>query len=107
MIHWHELTSSEQIDAITEASRARDQLIFKHSTRCSISAMALEKFESVPPKPNLDYHKLLVVEDRPVSLEVAQRYDIIHQSPQILQIRDGECIMHTSHWEIEMARVMS
>ncbi len=107
MIEWISLNSSEGIQEILDKSSDRDQLIFKHSPTCSISAMSLEKFESVAPKPNIDYYKLLVVEDRPVSLEVAERFDVIHQSPQILQIREGKCVMNKSHWAISMDEVLS
>ncbi len=102
MIHWIPLADHSLLQTIDQNSVDRDQLIFKHSTRCSISAMALEKFESVEHKPHIDYYKLLVVEDRPVSLDVAERYGVIHQSPQILQIRNGECIVNRSHWQISM-----
>ncbi len=106
MIEWIPLTSSEGITELTSKSYQKDQLIFKHSPRCSISVMALEKFESADPKPNIDYYKLHVVDDRPVSLEVASTFDVIHQSPQILQIRDGKCVMDQSHWAISMDEVL-
>ncbi len=107
MIDWILLDSENILQKLIEKSKTKDQLIFKHSPRCSISVMALEKFESVPPKSDIDYYKLLVLDNRPISQEVARIFDVIHQSPQILQIRDGKCIQDKSHWAISMEEVVS
>jgi len=74
-------------------------LIFKHSTRCPISTHAHNEFQAwldskgASPRTAL----VLVVEDRPVSLEVARRLGVAHQSPQAILVSDGVATWDASH----------
>ena len=45
-MHWNELTELEQLEALINQSEEQPVLIFKHSTRCSISRFALKQFEN-------------------------------------------------------------
>lgn len=77
------------------------QLLFKHSTTCPISAKAHEEFQSFVsenPTPSAIVH---VIEDRPVSNQIAEDFGIKHESPQIFLIEDGEVRWNTSHWKIK------
>jgi bacillithiol system protein YtxJ len=44
-VNWVNLTSSGQLHELIKEAATTPVLLFKHSTRCSISAMALNRFE--------------------------------------------------------------
>jgi bacillithiol system protein YtxJ len=101
-INWIPLTSLEQLDEIETASKDKQILIFKHSTRCSISRMALKQFEKefdLDNKVNAYFLDLIAYRD--VSNEIASRYNVVHQSPQLLLIKDGKSIYNASHSDID------
>lgn len=105
---WNQLTESVQLDEIVEQSKAKPVLIFKHSTRCIISRTVLKNFEK---EFNLDEkvipYYLDLLEYRPISNEIASRFNVIHQSPQLLVIKDGMCIYNTSHESIEVNKLIT
>ncbi|KIC01990.1 bacillithiol system redox-active protein YtxJ [Flavobacterium sp. JRM] len=101
-INWIPLTSLEQLDEIETASKDKQILIFKHSTRCSISRMALKQFEKefdLDNKVNAYFLDLIAYRD--VSNEIASRFNVVHQSPQLLLIKDGKSIYNASHSDID------
>lgn len=78
-------------------------VLFKHSTRCPISAEAYGQFMrhvTQEAHPGVDYALVLVVEARPVAMAVAKALGVKHESPQVMLIRDGKAAWHTSHWRI-------
>jgi bacillithiol system protein YtxJ len=100
MSRWIELNHLSQIDEIKAASGYN--LIFKHSTRCSISLMAKRGFESdwevIPTNINLYFLDLIKYRD--ISSYIAETFHVHHESPQALLIKDGECILDSSHGDI-------
>lgn len=107
MTTWTELNSIEQIRTIDELSRDQPVLIFKHSTTCSISAMAKmrleDQWESSGEFDQIYYLDLLRY--RAISNEIAKHYHVHHESPQLLVIKDGECILDSSHLQITLDEV--
>jgi len=101
-ILWIPLTHSDQLDQIEENSHLRPQIIFKHSTTCGISRMVLRMFEGNLNEfgSQMDFYFLDLHAYRSVSDKVAQRFQVIHQSPQILVIRNGVTVAHDSHGAI-------
>jgi bacillithiol system protein YtxJ len=99
---WKTLTSETQLDEIAELSKTKTVLIFKHSTRCGISRMVLSRFEeSLSDNPEeLVFYYLDLLNYRAISDEVAARFQVLHQSPQLLVIKNGGCVAHDSHYEI-------
>lgn len=91
------ITTMEQLEAIHEASFQAPQLIFKHSTSCNISADAWEELQ----QSDFQVHYLDLLTYRPISNAIADKYDVVHKSPQVLVIKDGNCIYHESHWRIK------
>lgn len=78
-------------------------VLFKHSTRCPVSAEAYEQFLAhfnKEPVPQFEYALVLVVESRPVSNAVAEDLNLKHESPQVILIKDKQAVWHTSHWRI-------
>lgn len=99
---WKPLTSVFQLDEIAEVSKTNTVLLFKHSTRCGISRMVLSRFEeSLADNPEeVVFYFLDLLRFREVSDEVAARFQVMHQSPQVLVIKNGTCLAHGSHYEI-------
>lgn len=99
-MNWTPLETPEQLEQIRSSEQF--SLIFKHSTRCSISMMAKKRFEldwdALPENINLYFLDLLRF--REISNAIADIFNVYHQSPQLLLIKDGECIYETSHGEI-------
>ncbi len=100
-IPWIPLTSLEQLDDIAENSKTNTQLIFKHSTTCGISRMVLNMFTSnYKAEKDADIYFLDLHAHREVSNAVASKFQVLHQSPQLLIIKNGEATYHTSHGAI-------
>ncbi len=99
---WISLTSSAQLTDIIEKSKHKPQLIFKHSTRCSISSMAKNRLERVTPPENIDFYYLDLISYRELSSKIAEEFDVFHESPQVILIKNGECSYDESHSGINM-----
>lgn len=104
-MNWIELASEDQLDIIIEKSKEKPQVIFKHSTRCSISAMAKGRLERSIRPENTDFYFLDLIAYRNVSNKISTTLQVFHESPQILLIRNGECIYDESHGAISMDEI--
>lgn len=101
-LDWIDLNRLEQLDEIVAASNQQPILIFKHSTRCAISRMALKDFEKQFKLDQLmACYFLDLLAHREISNAIAHRFTVVHQSPQLLLIKNGECIYHVSHGAIQ------
>lgn len=97
-VDWIALNDLSQIDAIIKSSKEIPVVIFKHSTRCSISRMALREFENeFTLHDKVTPYFLDLIANREVSNGIAQRFNVVHQSPQILLIKDGVSVYNASH----------
>jgi bacillithiol system protein YtxJ len=106
-INWLYLQSRNQIEEIIEHSKSVPCLIFKHSTRCSISSLAqnrLDKGWSLSDNDVLPYH-LDLIAHRDLSNAVAEQFGVRHESPQILLIKDGQCVYDASHLSISAGEI--
>ena len=101
-INWIPLTNLGQLNEIMMLSEVNPVLIFKHSTRCSVSRMALKQFENeFDLADTVDAYFLDLLEYRNISNEIAQRFQVEHQSPQLILIKDGKAIYDVSHSAID------
>lgn len=101
ILPWIPLTKVSQLDGIVEKSKTKTQFIFKHSTRCGISRMVLNQFVATyDVDMNADLYYLDLLDYRDVSNEVGYRFQVMHQSPQLLVIRNGVTVGHASHGAI-------
>ena len=105
-MHWIHLTDEEQLKQIITNSQIRPQVIFKHSTRCSISAVALQRLQKVARPSDVDFYFLDLLSYRPLSNRIADAFKVPHESPQVLLIRNGECVYEESHMGISMNEIM-
>lgn len=104
-MNWTELTNNEQLEQLLTESRQQPVVIFKHSTRCSISAMALGRLQREEPPANARFYYLDVIASRPMSNRVAELFSVHHESPQVLLIKNGECVYEESHNGINMDEI--
>ena len=99
ILSWIPLDSVAQLDLIAKKSQSKTQLIFKHSTRCGISRMVINQFIDNYnfTENDFDLYHLDILNNREVSNEVGYTFQVIHESPQILVIRNGVVVAHASH----------
>lgn len=108
-MNWKKLEDIEQLDEIVEESATRPVVIFKHSIRCSISALTLQRLErkwSAKDHEQATGYLVDLIRNREMSDAVAGRFDVRHESPQVLVIRNGKSIFDTSHMAITYDRVI-
>ncbi len=104
-MNWHTLTTAEQLEQIKMESSIKPQVIFKHSTRCSISSMSLNRLNREPDFPDADFHLLDLIANRNISQKIAEDFQVQHESPQVLVIKNGQCIYDESHNGIDMHEI--
>ena len=104
-MNWIDLTQVSQLDDIKAQSNEKPQLIFKHSTRCSISGVAKNRLDRSTPPANVDFYYLDLISYREISAKIAADFSVLHESPQVLLIKDGVCIYNESHSGISMAEI--
>lgn len=102
VLPWIPLSELSQLNTINEKSSTKTQVIFKHSTRCGISRMVMNQFVDAYDltENDLDLHYLDLLNYRDVSNEVGFKFQVIHQSPQLLVIKNGVVVSHASHGAI-------
>ena len=105
-MNWIPLTTETQLQQIREYSTARPQVIFKHSSRCSISSMAKNRLERNAQPADIDFYFLDLLAHRQLSHKVADVFKITHESPQVLLIKNGQCVYDESHSGISMDEIM-
>ena len=103
---WITLLNNEQLNEIKQKSFNTPQVIFKHSTRCSISSMAKSRLERSTQPEDISFYYLDLIKYRSLSSEVAREFSVAHESPQILLIKNGECIFTESHSGIDMEDII-
>ena len=101
-INWIPLTNLEQLATIKLESETEFVLIFKHSTRCGISRMVIKQFENLftAETKKLKVYYLDLLNHRNISDEIGYSFQVVHQSPQLIVVRNGVTVAHSSHNEI-------
>ena len=101
-INWIQLSSLKQLEEIKEISNKETVAIFKHSTRCGISRMVIKMFEKQFDESlkNLKVYYLDLLNYKELSNEVGYTFQVVHQSPQLLVVKNGIAIAHASHYDI-------
>ncbi|MEO7263258.1 MAG: bacillithiol system redox-active protein YtxJ [Ferruginibacter sp.] len=104
---WLKLEDDSTLEDITEKSKENPQVIFKHSTRCSISSMAKSRLERSTSPQNIDFYYLDLIAHRDISSKIADQFNVYHESPQVLVIKDGQCVYDESHSGISMEDIIT
>ncbi len=105
-MNWIELTDEQQLQQINELSAKEPVIIFKHSTRCSISSMAKSRLERETAPENASFYYLDLIKYRNISNKIAEDYSVHHESPQVLLIKNGECVYEETHNGISMKEIV-
>ena len=101
-MNWKYITSTQDVDEIVQKSSTKKQAIFKHSTRCSISTLALSRVERFNNNLDIDFYFLDLLKYRDVSNYIADILKVDHQSPQLILIDEGKPIQVQTHHSIDL-----
>jgi len=102
-LQWNYLESMESLDSAEQLSHEKTVVLFKHSTRCSVSRFVLKQFENTfdIAEDKVELYFLDLIEYRPISNEIAERFGVTHQSPQMIVLKDGKAVYDASHESID------
>lgn len=106
IMNWIPLTAEAQLSEISTRSKEKPQVIFKHSTRCSISSMALSRLDRSEGSDAVDFYFLDLIKYRPISAQIAEQFHVEHESPQVILIKNGVCTYDESHMGISMDEIL-
>lgn len=101
-MQWIHLTGEAQLNQLISQSASRPQVIFKHSTRCSVSSVALQRLQKAQAPEGVDFNFLDLLAYRSLSNTIAEKFGVRHESPQVLIIKNGTCVYDESHLNISM-----
>jgi bacillithiol system protein YtxJ len=104
-MNWIPLSQEAQLDEIIANSNTVPQVIFKHSTRCSISSMAKNRLDRKEAPDGIKFYLLDLIKYRSLSNRIASDFGVSHQSPQVLVITNGKCIYNESHGGIDFDEI--
>lgn len=104
-MNWIPLKSEDELFEIIEKSRSKPQVIFKHSTKCGISSLAKSRLERSVVPDNTDFYYLDLLAHRSISTKIADEFNVYHESPQVLLIKNAECVYAESHAAISMDEI--
>ncbi|MCF6182981.1 bacillithiol system redox-active protein YtxJ [Lutibacter sp.] len=106
-INWIPLVENNQLATILSESKITPVLIFKHSTRCGISRFVLKNFEKEYdiPSEKLQLYFLDILTFRAISNEIESKFNVRHQSPQVIILFNEEVIYHASHQQIDVSAI--
>lgn len=104
-MNWIDLADETQLTAIKQESTEKPVVIFKHSTRCSISLMVKNRLDKAAQPDNIKFYYLDLLQHRNISNKIAEDFQVHHESPQVLLIKNGECIYEESHNGIFMEEI--
>ncbi len=104
-MNWIKLEQESQLEQIVALSHNKPQAIFKHSTRCSISTVAKNRLDNSSVDA-IDFYYLDLLAFRNISSSIAEKFSVYHESPQIILIKNGECIYDESHGGINIQDIV-
>lgn len=106
-LNWNPLIATDQFAEIKEESKSICVVIFKHSTRCGISRFALNNFENsyAVSEEKAKLYYLDILSHRDVSNALAQEFNVIHESPQLLIVKNGKSVYNESHGQIDADKI--
>ena len=105
-MNWITINGEETIE---EISKSEDYaIIYKHSPRCMTSLMAFRNMKSGSESDySIPFYMVDVIQNRDISRLIAEKFNIRHESPQVLIVKDGKCIFDTSHESIVLKNIVS
>ena len=110
IMNWIKLNNPKQLEQLLQDSNTNPVLIFKHSTRCSISRTALDRLErnwDASEVGHIAPYFLDLISYRDISNQVQDLFNVEHESPQVLVINKGQAVYHSSHLAIDYSNLRS
>lgn len=106
--HWNPLNTVDQLDELIEESKSKPVAIFKHSTTCGISNMVKDQLDAEWKNDHegVKFYYLDLLAHRGVSNEVARRFKVVHQSPQLILLKNGRAVHDSSHMSIDFGKTL-
>lgn len=109
-MNWLPILTIDQLNEIDTLSYSKTVLIFKHSTRCSISDIAWRRLSNESASRIFEEHQVAcyfldLITYRDLSNKIADKYKVYHESPQILLIKDNDCCFDSSHLDISIEEI--
>lgn len=106
-LDWIEISNLDELDQAINESRDKPAIFFKHSTRCSISSMALNRFESDwSEDANGNLYFIDLIKNRDVSNKLSEKANVFHQSPQVIVLKDNKTVYDASHSAISVNEII-
>lgn len=107
--NWNPVSGKENLNSILKKSEDKPQVIYKHSNRCSISYLSKEDLEENMDvlSNHVDLHFVDVIEQRDLSNDVAENFNVRHESPQVILLKDGHVLWNGSHWDVKGENILS
>jgi bacillithiol system protein YtxJ len=107
LLLWNHINSIEELNLAISNSNEQSILLFKHSTSCSISSMAKSRLEDKwSEELEITPYYIDLLAFRNVSNEIAERFNVTHQSPQVLIVSNEKCVGNCSHNEINLDSII-
>jgi|SRR5690554_5950568 len=109
-VNWHPLTRMEQLEQMEKESADQPVAIFKHSTSCGVSAFVRRNLESSLKNGGEGKAKLYFLDllaHRDLSNEVARKWGVRHESPQLIILQNGQVVDHASHASISASMIQN
>ena len=106
---WNILENLSQLEEIKQKSGEKPVLIFKHSTRCSISGMAWDRLKRNWKKEDSEKvtpYFLDLIRHREISNQIEKEFSVYHESPQVILVKSGKAVYDNSHMGISYADIM-
>lgn len=96
-----ECTKNSDFEQLVADSHDRPVFVFKHSTRCPISASRWRVFQSFAERESrAAFHMVNVIQDGTLSRTITAETGIGHQSPQAILLYQGKPVWNASHYSI-------
>ena len=106
-MNWITIHDENHVEEIKEKSKIRPQVIYKHSVRCGVSSVVKSRLEKAKLPTDIDYYYLDIIHFRSISNKIAEEFRVYHESPQVLLIRDGQCVYEESHMGITAQEILA
>ena len=90
------VADQEDLERLFAASAEQPVVLFKHEYGCPISTHAYWEIANAPYEISL----IDVARQKALSMDVATRLNVRHESPQVIVVRDGQAVYDASHWDI-------
>lgn len=108
-MNWNKLSTATQIEELKQLSHEKPVLIFKHSTRCSVSSLSLDRLLrnwKSADEDRVSPYFLDLIAHRSLSNQIEKEFGIPHESPQVIILKEGKAIYDNSHYGISYQDIM-